>query len=430
MIAATDFRGRPGRDADIVARGSRLDEGNYAEIELHRFDYWQKTDSTTRIVATLAFASPVFHYNGEFKANLAIRNLYIEERDLGLKGLSIWAGSRMYRGDDIYLLDYWPLDNLNTMGGGARYDIREHTFVALHAGANQPRTPFFLQQVDRPAALNQLGATKVEILNRQRIIGSLKVSHIIWLGGGAGLKLVGYGEFHHLPAGQRETIPQKYEDVPSDIGYVGGAQATLFSGERGTHLNLYFKYAGGLAAYGELGSPTQLGLDKSASRAREIVVALGGNYEVGPFGLLAGAYFRSFRDASPLLDAADLNEGVVVLRPQIFFGEIGGIGVEGSYQAQQRAALPIPVEDQNGATPITSGPISPNLFRIGVIPFLSPAGRGSFSRPQFRLIYTATFRNEAARQLYAKDDAFSLHKVEHFFGFGAEWWFNSSSYAR
>ena len=28
--------------------------------------------------------------------------------------MGIWAGSRMYRGDDIYLLDFWPLDNLNT----------------------------------------------------------------------------------------------------------------------------------------------------------------------------------------------------------------------------------------------------------------------------------------------------------------------------
>ncbi len=108
MIAATDARGGPGRDADIVAHGSRLDEGNYVELELRRDDDWAITKSKTRLVATLAFASPVFHYTGEFDANLAVRNLYIEERDLALEGLSVFAGSRMLRGDDIYLLDWWP----------------------------------------------------------------------------------------------------------------------------------------------------------------------------------------------------------------------------------------------------------------------------------------------------------------------------------
>ena len=72
--------------------------------------------------------------------------------------------------------------------------------------------------------------------------------------------------------------------------------------------------------------------------------------------------------------------------------------------------------------------VKSRIWRLGVIPFLSPAGRGNYSRPQFRLIYVATFRNQGARALYPKDDLFSLHPIEHFFGFGAEWWFNSSSY--
>src|SRR4051812_28905666 len=138
MIAATDFKGRPGRDADIVAHGSRLDQSNYVELELRRDDYWQKTDSSTRLVATLALANPIFHYNGEFNVKMAVRNLYLESRDLGAKGLSFWAGSRMYRGDDIYLLDFWPLDNLNTMGAGARYDLKKTTYVAVHGGFNEP----------------------------------------------------------------------------------------------------------------------------------------------------------------------------------------------------------------------------------------------------------------------------------------------------
>jgi maltoporin len=44
------------------------------------------------------------------------------------------------------------------------------------------------------------------------------------------------------------------------------------------------------------------------------------------------------------------------------------------------------------------------------------------------LIYSAGFRNEGARALYPVDDPFRDRKTEHFIGFGAEWWFGSTSY--
>ena len=65
-----------------------------------------------------AYSGDLFHFTGNFSQNFAIRNAYAEVENLGISGLSLWAGSRMYRGDDIYLLNFWPLDNLNTIGGG------------------------------------------------------------------------------------------------------------------------------------------------------------------------------------------------------------------------------------------------------------------------------------------------------------------------
>jgi maltoporin len=427
MMAATDFKGRPGRDADIVAHGSRLDEGNYVELELRRDDYFAVTRTNTRVVATLAAASPVFHYTGDFNIKLAVRNLYLEARNFGGSGLSVWAGSRMYRGDDVYLLDFWPLDNLNTMGGGARYDFSPQTYVALHFGASQPSTSYFTQSADRASPLNQFGTASVDILDRQKTVGSLKASHIFRVGESGGVKAVLYSELHTLPQGQRETkVAGTYETLPGDLGWVAGAQLGLFSGHRDTHLNLFLRYAGGLAAYGEFATPTQLNADKTTAGARELTVALGGNWEVGAFGLMAGAYLRSFRNASPALDFGDLDEGIFALRPHVFFGELGGIALEGSIQAQQRGVLsPAAAGAAAGAT---SGPLAARLLRFGVIPFLSPAGRGDYARPQLRLIYTVTSRNQAAKALYPQDDIFSLRDLEHFFGFGAEWWFNSSSY--
>jgi len=146
---------------------------------------------------------------------------------------------------------------------------------------------------------------------------------------------------------------------------------------------------------------------------------------------MLGAYIRSFRNASPGLDFGDVDEGTVTVRPHLFFGELGGLALEGGVQALQRGVLAPADAAAAGMSPsaaTASGPLSARVFRFGVIPFLSPAGRGNYSRPQIRLIYVVTARNQGAKALYPQDDVFSLRNIEHFFGFGAEWWFNSSSY--
>jgi maltoporin len=428
IIAATDGHGGPGRDADIVSRGSRLDEANYAELELRRDDYWKKTGASTRLVATLGIANPIFHYNGDFNVKMAVRNLYIEERGLGADGLSFWVGSRMYRGDDIYLLDFWPLDDQNTVGGGVRFDGKQGTSFALHGGLGQPMNDFYLQTVKRPMPLNQEGVASVDILNRQRFIGTAKLQHVQKLGAdGAGIKGVLYGEIHELPSGQRQTDPQVYETVPSEHGWVAGLQLGAFSGNRDTHVNLFLRYARGLAAYGPFDNPAPLSTDKTTAGAHELRVALGGNWEYGPVGVMLGGYVRSFRDASVGLDYNDVDEGIVAARPHVFFTEWLGLAVEGSFQAQKRGVL-LPPTAPDGSAQVPNGPLTAHVYRVGVMPFLSPAGRGDYSRPQIRVIWSMAVRDDAAKALYPQDDPFSMRSIEYFFGLGAEWWFNSSSY--
>ena len=198
VVVGGDHRGRAARNGDIVAYGSRLDEATYAELELRREDYWKEADAFTRVVFTLALAPPLFHQTGNFATTMGVRNLYIEESGLGLKNLRVWAGSRMYRGDDIYLLNFWPLDNLNTMGGGAIYNFKPNTELRVHTGVNQPRSPLFYQQASRPLPYAQPGAAQVAVLDRQKIISSARFSHIFWLGkSGAGIKPVVYCETNY-----------------------------------------------------------------------------------------------------------------------------------------------------------------------------------------------------------------------------------------
>jgi hypothetical protein len=424
VVAGGDLRGRPGRNADLVRHGSRWDESTYAELELRREDYWKQTGAHTRIIATVAFAHPIFHYDTNFAAKLAIRNLYVEERDLGVEGLSLWAGSRMYRGDDVYVLDWWPLDNLNTIGGGAGYQAKWGTFFKIHAGVLQPNDPFFRQLVGRTPPLDQPGLASVATLDRQKLVTSYKIGHVFKVGETGGIKLIGYGETHHVRSGQRDRDYRDFEGVPADKGFVAGGEVSLFTGKRSTHLNLWVRHAWDLAAYGDFSVPTQLAPDQTTKGARELVVALGGNWEIKWFGLMLGSYYRRFRNASPDLDLGDLNEGIILVRPQFWFGQWAGTALEASYQFQQRGVL----ADLDGSG--TSKPLYASLWRMGVMPFVSVAGRGSYARPHIRLMYMTTLRDAGARALYPVDDVFSLRRVDHFFGLGAEWWFGSTSYFR
>lgn len=421
VVTSIDGRGGPGRNANIVAHGSRLDEKSYAELEFRREDQWSLQGSapvSTRIVATLAVADPLFHSSGKFDAKFAIRNLYIEERDIGYKGLAVWAGSRMYRGDDAYLLDWWPLDSLNTVGGGVRLNLPSKTELAIHAGSNLLDDPYFSQNGTRTAPNNQFGTVSIPILNRPKMVESFRAEQLFMGDGKAGLKAVFYGELHQLGSGQRERETGRYESLPADNGYVAGLQLGAFTGERDTHINLFLRYSTGIAAFGnDLSIPTSFAADRSTGDSRELSLALSGNYEIGPIAIMGAGYLRTFRGASPdAFSYANLDEGTFVLRPHYYFTERTGIFIEGSYQAQHRGVL----------VPSTGKQLQASLLRFGVAPFLSPAGRGSYTRPQLRLIWLLTRRDEGARSLYASDDLFARRQVEQFFGISAEWWFNSS----
>ena len=132
-----------------------------------------------------------------------------------------------------------------------------------------------------------------------------------------------------------------------------------------------------------------------------------------------GAYARSFRDGDPSPTTSQkYDEGILAVRPQLYVGERWGLALEGAFEAKRFAVL----------DPQTDQPLSASEWRFGVIPYFSPSGRGSYRRPQLRLIYNMTARNDAARELYSTLDAFSQRSVEYYIGLGTEWWFNSSSY--
>ncbi len=410
----TDLRGSTPEAVNVVQHGARVVEDTYVEIDAY---YRARASKSVEVetVATLAFADGLFHYTGEFDTRIAMRNLYAQARIRD--HLNVWIGSRMYRGDDIFLLDFWPLDDVNTIGGGMGYRTGRLD-LAVHAGANRLMDDFQFQMVDVPD--NEFGAEQIVQLDRQRFITTAKASYRFYGDGkGPSAKVKGYAEVASLPAGElRRQEDQTTEILPSDFGWTAGAQLGAWGfGPRNTHANLFVKFSQGLTAHDELAVP--FGFDaakKTFPHASEFLVGWSGNYEISAGGLLAGGYVRRFVDADGNDDQDDGWEYIADVRPYAAVTDTVQTAVDVSYQKRM----------PRGVSPSLLIPTEPTVFQIAPMAVYSPFGQGSYERPQFRLIYRAAHLNAGARDLYPLDDERRSRAWVHFLGMQVEWWFNST----
>ncbi len=419
----TDLRGSTPEQANIVRYGSRVAEPNYVEADLYySFDASHGVD--VRTVTTLALADQMFHYTGQFDAAPALRNLYAEATVNGTSGL--WIGSRMVRGDDIYLLDFWPLDELNILGGGGWYRLGDVTLQA-GIGANRLLDPF--QYQEREINDPHFGSQTIAQLDRQRAIANAKLTYRVVepradaAPGGAGLGVDAslYAEGHALPAGTRILPDETFESLPRDYGATLGAQLSSWGfAEGASHVNLFARLSLGLAAYHELEAPAFLSPDlRSFPDARELLFGLSGNYELPDLGaaVLVGGYLRNFRTGSAGTAAHDEGwEYIASARPQVEVAPRLLAALDASYQ----------VRFPRGLNPTELVAYDPAVAAVAPMVIFAPTGSGGYDRPHFRLLYRAAHWNRGARTLFAPDDPRRNRAVTHFLGLQAEWWFNST----
>lgn len=423
-----DTEGHQGRNTNVVAHGPRIFEPSYGELDLG-YTFSSDHDFGAKVLFTLALFEPLAHYSSEYDQTWAVRNMYAEMWGFVPKvpWLHIWAGSRMYRGDDIYLLDYWPLDNLNTIGGGLIFDW-EGLDVRTHMGVNRLDDEYQYQTIKIPGAT--FGSADKVYLDRQRWIASAKATYkLLNLYKGFGMKFSAYGEHHQIGKGRRvdpelmvddvpiyepETIDQ---ELPKDSGWVAGGQIGLFGFGPYSHINLFAKWAQDLAAYGEAGIPYGTTNDGLTKGAYEFVGALSANWEFKWAGCMAGGYIRKFKDADVnRYDTDDFIEGAISFRPTVFITEHLHQGFEFSYQQHYPFGL-----DPNGDDHSVS-----EVYQYSIMEIVS-MGRGMYKRPQIRFVYTISQPNGSARDTYP-EGLRRPRDTDHFIGFGVEWWFNSSTY--
>lgn len=419
IAAGTDLRGGRPEPVSVVAHGPRVVEPSYVELEM-QYGFRARSGVLLRTVTTLAYDDQLFHETGEFTAGPAIRNLYAEARWPG--GASAWVGSRMARGDDLYLFDYWPLDDENTVAAGGAYHVGALT-LAGHVGFNRLLDPFQYQEID--VAAPEQGATTIVQLNRQRTTASTSVAYAADLGGGKHAKAKLYAQLQGLPAGDRlratdHTVEHLPDDWGTTLGLELGAWTDRDAAGRFRHLNLFARWSKGLAAYDELAPPTAVDSElRTFPRASELVLGAGGSFDHALGNLVAAAYARRFVDADRnTRDRDDGWEYALDLRPLARVTGDVHAGVDLSYQ----------VRFPRGLDPVTGLAADPAVLAIAPMLVYAPLGPSAYDRPQLRVVYRAAHLNDGALGLYAPADPRRDHPWVHYLGVQAEWWFNSSSY--
>lgn len=407
---------KTGRQPRIVYPSPRVDEASYVELTLAYTPYESDDGTVVDIVTTLAIdGDELFHYTGKWDSGFAIRNLYAEVRNLWLDGLVVWAGSRMYRGDDIYLLDTWPLDNLNTYGGGIGWHGSTRTNVDLHFGTNRLKDDYQYEVVD-VANERFVGESDVVYLDRQRFIASLKLEQL-WGGEESPLyKAKLYAEVHHIGEGEYlKTQPEQVTELPSDNGWLIGAQFGMSNFLDDSYFNIFIKYAAGLAAYGESAIPFGFDVEKKAADAKNITAGISAGINILNYAdILLGGYVRYFEDADGQKE--DFDDGVDAVWDIRITGHVAKYFYPSLEFSQQ-------LRHPNGLNPVTQKQELASIFKFSVLPAvrLNP---GILGRPEIRFNYTLSVLNEAAQYMFPEKDYLRTSKYVHFIGLAAEWWFN------
>ncbi len=290
--------GKSGKSGDRIdetggfARNTRLLEGQYFELGVNN-----NLSKDNHFKVTVAMGGDTFHCNNVWTSadnQFALRDMFFEMKKTPADPrLGLWFGSRMYRGDDIYLYDHWPLDNQNLLGGGVSFS--DHNTYEFAIGAKKDNTFGAVNSSDNPFTYST-----------QRFILIQKTTFPL----PGDRKFKTNVEFNFIPAGTgilTANSTTKYTlDTPAAAGVMIGGQFTYTPGHS-VFLNYgYGPVAGGvetpaspvLNAVQANGQRVDTsGLLKSNKNSQILDLALGGSQELleAPVGVLYGAVARAAR---------------------------------------------------------------------------------------------------------------------------------------
>ncbi|GAA4821661.1 carbohydrate porin [Algivirga pacifica] len=410
--------------------GGRLEEQDYFELA-NAFRFTSPTPDSTliHIQSRLSIFSKSLSYfanaNSASPGGLAFAfpELYVLAK--GIKGLplNVWLGSRLYRGGDIQIADYFYFNDHSGQGFGIEYkNTRLSTIVVSSTDTTSTLPPSFFINI-------QSGTPSIAL--RGRFVYALEHDFQF----NARQSVTALMEFHHLENANPEEIrqlPDSLQDVlnyPADWGWVFGARyhhshQNLINN---SFTNLSIRYGNRIANGGDGGI------------SRTYLTFGAPNLDIGKFKgayawALIGHSVLQFNDkisfgsylVYQLSKGAANTNGIA----ETYFGrevfnrkEDFTVGTRATYYLSDLIHLFGEVhysQRQDGEQDPAS------MVKFSFAPTLVPTQeRQHFARPHLRFVVSFARYNDQAREtLYSPFLRFAgSQRWGHYLGVKAEWWF-------
>ncbi len=407
--------------------GGRMEEQDYLELGMafHMRPVALKADSTEINVQfrTSVFSRSVALFGNSNTESLggltiALPEAYAEARNVFTRGLNLWVGSRLYRGPDVHMADYFYFNDHSGQGAGIEY--KRSRFHVNFVGSTDTTTtvpPYFFLNI-------KSGTQSLEI--RNRLVYTLEQD--IKLSPRSLLSLM--GEFHRIgDPGRVIDSTNVLLSFPGDFGWVLGVRHQtdlLLSLEPGSFNQLGIRYGSRIANGGDGGSArtweTFGAVDTTTFKfgnaySWHIVDHFLLNFS-RRFSLNGYFIYNQSKGAARSSDVSKTYLGREVFNRK----EDLSIGLKGVFYLSDifHWQTELHLSQRKDGTQDWY-----RMAKLSLVPTLAIRGeRSVWSRPHFRFIYSLAWFNKLARDhLYSPYlDLAGPKEWGHFFGIRAEWW--------
>lgn len=386
---------------------SPLVKGDSMNVTVNtRFAVWSNSlslfgNSTTSSQGGLTFAIP---------------ELYVEATGVGKRNnVSLWVGSRLYRGADVHIADHFYFNDHSGQGFGVEWkSTRFATLFVSSTDTSSTVPPYFYLNIKTGTPALALRQRTVFVIEQDKVLSENS-------------KLTFLGEYHRMGnPDANDSLPDLA--YPGDHGYVLGGRINNILPKllAGSFNDLTIRYGRGIANGGDGGvSRTWLtfgapDLARQSFRnayswalVEHILLNISESFSLNGYLI----YNRSKGAADSDDTAETFFEKEVYNRKEDFT-----IGTRGTWYISDNFHLLSELhysQRRDGEQPLNT------MGKLSLVPTLSTSGeRSVWARPHLRFVFSlARYNENAAEALYSPYLQFvGAERWGYYMGVKAEWW--------
>ncbi|MDH3322348.1 MAG: carbohydrate porin [Flavobacteriaceae bacterium] len=406
--------------------GGRLEEQAYIEI-VPAFHFKPKKGDSTSINAQVRIASysqSITSIGNSSTTSLgglafAIPELFVEARNIRGKELSVWVGSRLYRGPDVHIADHFYFNDHSGQGFGVEYkDTRFATVFVASTDTTATVPPYFYLNIKTGTASASLRQRSVFLVEQDLKINNENSLTVL-------------GEYHRMADADSNDETDPVEEVvnfPSDQGFVLGIRHKLLlkNLKKGSFNDFTLRYGSGIANGGDgglsktwltYGAPDTISLNfkgaYSLAFVDHFVLNLSKKSTLNGYVILTKS-----KGAAPSNHKSKTYFGREVYNRKLDFT----VGARNEYYITDYFHLLTELhysQRKDGENPVAS------MFKFSAAPVFVPTGeRDTWARPHLRFVASVSRYNDFAMEsLYSPYLEFvGSKRWGYYFGVKAEWW--------